>query len=59
MSSRRNHNSGGQMCMCSVCGASANAIKGTTHRRCSGQPDAPIRQKHQGIEPASARGKWS
>lgn len=58
MSNRRNHSSGGKQCMCNKCGAVANSIAGKTHRRCPGQADAPLRAKHQGLEPAAARGKW-
>lgn len=54
---RRNHSTGTKSCTCNKCLATAVAPAGTTHRRCPGQPEQPLRPKGQGIEPAQ-RGKW-
>jgi hypothetical protein len=58
MSQRRNHKPNMKPSTCNKCLNQAHAVPGTVHRRCPGQPDQPIRPKHQGIEPASGRGRW-
>jgi hypothetical protein len=57
MSSRRNHSPNSKPVTCNKCLISTVGTPGKVHRRCSGQPEQPIRPKHQGIEPAQ-RGRW-
>lgn len=54
---RRNHSPGTKPVTCNKCLHTAVAPAGKTHRRCPGQPEQPLRPKHQGIEPAQ-RGQW-
>lgn len=56
--SKRNHSAGTKSCTCNKCLITCNStVSGTVHRRCPGQPEQPLRPKHQGIEPAQ-RGRW-
>lgn len=57
MSQRRNHNPNMKQVTCNKCLHTAVAVPGKQHRRCPGQPEQPIRPKHQGIE-GHARGRW-
>ena len=54
---KKNHSSGAKTTTCNKCLHQAHAIAGTVHRRCPGQPDQPLRPKHQGIE-GPQRGRW-
>lgn len=56
--SNKSHNPGHTQTTCSACKAEAHSKKGTTHRRCAGQPNIPIKNKHEGMLPASGRGTW-
>ncbi len=56
--STKNHNPNMKPCTCNKCLATALSISGKTHRRCPGQAEAPLRPKHDGIQPASGRGRW-
>jgi hypothetical protein len=58
MSQRRNHSPKTKDTTCDKCGVTAHAVPGKKHRRCSGQPDAPIRAKHDAL-PGAQRGRWS
>jgi hypothetical protein len=44
-------------CVCKVCKITAQSIPQTTHRRCPGQIDLPIRGKNDRIQSA-LRGTW-
>lgn len=54
---KRNHSPSMKSVTCNKCLHTAVAVPGKTHRRCPGQPEQPLRPKHQGIEPAQ-RGRW-
>lgn len=54
---KKTHNSGAKTTTCNKCLHQAHSIPGTVHRRCPGQPDQPLRPKHEGIE-GSQRGRW-
>ncbi len=54
---KRNHSPNMKDVTCNKCLHTAKAVPGKVHRRCPGQPEQPIRPKHQGIEPAQ-RGRW-
>lgn len=55
---RRNHSTGTKDVTCNKCLHTAKSgVGGKAHRRCPGQPEQPLRPKHQGIEPAQ-RGRW-
>ncbi len=58
MSQRRNHNPNMKPVTCNKCLHTAVSVPGKTHRRCPGQPEQPLRPKHQGLDPASGRGRW-
>lgn len=49
---------GTKTCVCNKCGAEANSVPDSQHRRCSGNPSnsTPV-EKCQCIPPAQ-RGKW-
>lgn len=54
---KKNHTPSFKTVTCNKCLQQAQSCPGKVHRRCPGQPDAPLRPKHQGIEPAQ-RGRW-
>lgn len=56
--SNKSHSPGHTQTICSKCGTEAHSKKGTTHRRCGGNPESPLRPKHEGILPAAGRGTW-
>lgn len=58
MGRKRDGNVGGKPCKCDKCNAEANSIPGTMHRRCSGNPDAAIRAKHDAL-PSANKGRWA
>lgn len=55
---KKSTNAGAKNCTCDKCQATAHAIGSSTHRRCSGQPDQPIRAKHDLIA-GNLRGHWN
>jgi hypothetical protein len=55
--STRNHSPNMKLVTCNKCLHTAVSVPGTAHRRCPGQPEQPIRPKHQGID-AQLRGRW-
>lgn len=57
--SNKNHNSNMKLCKCNKCGAEALSVAGKQHRRCGGTENAPLRPKHEGIDPAAGRGRWA
>lgn len=54
---KRNHSPSMKQVTCNKCLHSTISVPGKVHRRCPGQPEQPLRPKHQGIEPAQ-RGRW-
>jgi hypothetical protein len=58
MSQLRSHTPNMNTCTCTICQITAHASPGTTHRRCSGQPNGDPRKKYDGLQPPSARGTW-
>jgi hypothetical protein len=44
-------------CSCDKCGAEANSIQDTTHRRCPGEDKKDPRPKNDKL-PSNLRGKW-
>ena len=54
---RRNQSTGSKPVTCNKCLRTGVSIPGKTHRRCPGQPEAPLRPRSEGIEPAM-RGRW-
>lgn len=58
MSNKRNKGSNGSPVTCNKCGVQvASGTKNTSHRRCGGSADAPIRNKHNNL-PGADRGQW-
>lgn len=53
----KNHTPSTKTVTCNKCLIQAHSVSGKVHRRCPGQPDQPLRPKHQGIEP-NQRGRW-
>lgn len=43
---------------CGSCGAKANAIPGSRHRRCGGSAGANLKDRHDKLD-SSKRGTWS
>lgn len=55
----KNKNAAGmKKCVCSACLIEEHSIPGTTHRRCPGQADQPLRKKGDYIAVVS-RGTWA
>jgi hypothetical protein len=44
-----------RLCECDKCGAVADSIPGSKHRRCPGKKGAPLREKYRS---QSLRGTW-
>lgn len=57
MSKKSGKSTGAKTCTCNKCLIEAHSIPGTTHRRCPGQPEQPLRGKGQNI-PSANRGRW-